>query len=86
MFSVKARDMFDKNINIVQTIAILVAIGFSAHQLSENTRSIQQQEYGSLIQQQQEIFAMQIDSGETYKKSYSTHTISLLLSFGKLLK
>lgn len=59
----------DKYINAVQTFALLIAIGFTIYQVRENTRALEQQEYGALIQQQQDIFTIQMDNSETYVKS-----------------
>jgi len=66
------RGAFDKYINVAQTIALLFAIGMALHQMMESNRALEQQEYGSLIQLQQDIFALQISNSDTYVRSLVT--------------
>jgi hypothetical protein len=60
---------FDKYINVVQSFALLVTLGIVAVQARDQSYVVEQQEFGSLIEQQHAIFELQIDYGELYVKS-----------------
>ncbi|TAH45023.1 MAG: hypothetical protein E6R11_04235 [Rhodocyclaceae bacterium] len=58
-----------ESINGIQTFFLVAAFSVAAWQAYKSTKALEQQEYGSLIQQQQEIFSLQIDNSDVYVKS-----------------
>lgn len=60
---------FDRHINFVQTLALISTLLFVAYQAHEHTQALEQQEYGALLEQQQQIFALQIEHSDVYVKA-----------------
>lgn len=65
--------IFSVHSDAIQSIGIVLTLlftaGFTTHQLKVGSNAHDQQEYGGLMQQQQEIFLTQIENSAIYVKS-----------------